>query len=71
MPIQYFDLITLAIAESKQRGGKRVEIKGLLNDQNQSIDLLAHIDRFSGEIDLGLIGETQHRLSTSSHSGKD
>jgi hypothetical protein len=58
MPIHYLDFIALAITESKQRGGKRIEIKDLLNDQNQSIDLLAHIDRISGQIDLCLIGKT-------------
>src|SRR5690554_230197 len=51
LPEQQLHLVTLAVAEHEDRLLEGIELHGLLNQQGQSIDLLAHVDRLATQVD--------------------
>src|SRR5690554_4106692 len=51
LPEQQLHLVALAVAEYEHRLLEGVELHGLLNQQGQPVDLLAHVDRLAAQID--------------------
>lgn len=49
-PVQDLDDIPLAIAESEQAAGKKVEVELIRNQQAQAIDRLTHIGAAKGDV---------------------
>lgn len=55
-PVQDFDDIPLAVAESEQVAGKKIEVELIRYQQAKSIDRLAHVGAANGDIYLRLGG---------------
>jgi hypothetical protein len=52
MPVQHFDLGSLAVDEHIQSTAKGVEPQALLNHHTQPIDLLSKVNRRAAKIDV-------------------
>src|SRR5690554_4338728 len=64
LPEQQLHLVALAVAEHEDRLLEGVELHGLLNQQGQSIDLLAHVDRLATQVDAQPGIRPDHRATS-------